>query len=172
MFRQWIKKSLRGLLPVALALAVVTPALAESKVAVVDLRQALFSSDDARTFSEGLQREFTDSEQAVRRSQDEARRMQERLQRDGSMMNEREREQLTAEFQQKVQEFNSLRQELDQAVNARKQAFLEEARPEVDQAVRELMEEHDLDMILPTEAVVYVRPDLNLTEELLEKLNR
>lgn len=172
MYRQWIKATLRRLLPVALALAVTAPALAESRIAVVDLRQALFSSNDARSFSEGLQREFTEAEQTVRRTQDEARRMQDRLQRDGSMMNERERERLTTEFQEKVQEFNTLRQELDQAVNARKQAFLEEARPDVDRAVRELMDEHNLDVILPTEAVVYVRPQLNLTEELLEKLNR
>lgn len=159
-------------IPVCLAMLVALPAAAESRMAVVDLRQALFSSNEARTFSEQLQREFAGSEQEVRAAQDEARTLQERLQKDGAMMNERERDRLNAEFQQKVQEFNGLRQNLDQEVNSRKQAFLESARPEVDAAVKELMSEHNLDVILPTEAVVYVKPELNLTEQLLEKLNR
>ena len=80
--------------------------------------------------------------------------------------------QLTAEFQQKAQAFAQKKQQLDQTLNSRKQAFLEEARPEVDAAVKELMEEHDLDIVLPSETVVTVKPELNLTEELLEKLNQ
>jgi len=39
-------------------------------------------------------------------------------------------------------------------------------------AVKELLEEHDLDLILPSEAVVYVKPEMNLTSQLLDKLNK
>ena len=83
-----------------------------------------------------------------------------------------ERNQLAAEFQEKVKEFNFLKQRLDATVNQRKQLFLEGARPEVDVAVKELLEENDLDLILPSEAVVYVKPEMNLTTQLLEKLNQ
>ena len=38
--------------------------------------------------------------------------------------------------------------------------------------VKELLEENNLDLILPSEAVVYVKPEMNLTSQLLEKLNR
>lgn len=88
------------------------------------------------------------------------------------MMNETERNKLAGEFQEKVKEFNFLKQRLDSTVNQRKQAFLEQARPEVDAAVKELLEENNLDLILPSEAVVYVKPEMNLTSQLLEKLNR
>jgi outer membrane protein len=87
-------------------------------------------------------------------------------------MNESERNKLAGEFQQKVKEFNALKQRLDSAVNQRKQAFLEQARPDVDAAVKELLEENNLDLILPSEAVVYAKPEINLTDQLLEKLNR
>jgi len=98
--------------------------------------------------------------------------MQDRLQKDGAMMNDSEREQLAGDFQQSVQQFNALKQRLDTTVSQRKQAFLEAARPQVDVAVKELLDENDLDLILPSEAVVYAKPDLNLTDQLLEKLNR
>ncbi|MFL1406194.1 OmpH family outer membrane protein [Marinobacter sp. M1N3S26] len=163
--------SLRALAMVS-ALLVALPVVADTRIGVVDLRKALFSSEDAQAFSEQLQRDFAGTEEEVRKVQQEARNLQERLQKDGAMMNESEREQLTQEFQRKAQEFAQKKQQLDQTLNSRKQTFLDEARPEVDAAVKELMEEHDLDIILPSETVVTVKPELNLTDELLEKLNQ
>ncbi len=154
------------------ALMVTTTVAAETRIGVVDLRQALFSSSDAKAFSEKMQQDFSAEEQKVREAQEAARKLQQRLEEDGAMMNESERNTISAEFQEKVKEFNFLKQRLDSTVANRKQQFLEDARPEVDAAVKELLEEHNLDLILPSEAVVYVKPDMNLTDELLEKLDR
>jgi outer membrane protein len=162
----------RSLLMFFAAMTLALPAAAESRIGVVDLRQALFSSNDAKSFSENMQKDFAGDEQKVREAQEAARSLKERLEKDGAMMNDSERNKLAGEFQEKVKEFNFLKQRLDTTVNQRKQAFLEEARPEVDAAVKELLEENDLDLILPSEAVVYVKPDMNLTPQLLEKLNR
>jgi outer membrane protein len=154
------------------AMLISAPVVAESRIGVVDLRQALFSSQDAQAFSARLQQDFSEEEAKVRETQEAAREMKERLEQDGAMMNESERNQLAARFQEKVKEFNFLKQKLDSTVANRKQAFLEEARPQVDAAVQQLVEEHNLDIILPSEAVVYVKPDMNLTGQLLEKLDR
>lgn len=154
------------------ALLISAPAAAELKVGVVDLRQALFSSQEAQAFSTKLQQDFSDEEAMVRDTQEEARRLKERLEQDGAMMNESERNRLAAQFQEKVKEFNLLKQKLDSTVANRKQSFLEDARPEVDAAVKELTEEHGLDLILPSEAVIYAKPDMDLTAQLLEKLDR
>lgn len=155
----------------ALLLACSVHASAETRIGVVDLRQALFSSDDAQSFSQQLEKDFGDEEAKVRQVQQEAQKLQERLQKDGAMMNEAERKELSGQFQRKVQEFNQLKQRLDATVNQRKQQFVENARPEVDAAIKELLEENNLDLILPSEAVVYAKPDMNLTEALLNKLN-
>lgn len=154
------------------ALMATTTVAAETRIGVVDLRQALFSSSDAKAFSQQMQQDFAGEEAKVREAQEAARKLQERLEKDGAMMNESERNKITAEFQEKVKEFNFLKQRLDSTVANRKQQFLENARPEVDAAVKELLDEHDLDLILPSEAVVYVKPDMNLTDQLLEKLDR
>ncbi len=156
----------------AAIMALSLPAMADTRIGVVDLRQALFSSDDAKSFSETLQKDFAGDEAKVREVQEEARKLKERLEKDGAMMNESERNELAGQFQSKVQEFNSLKQRLDSTVAQRKQEFLDKARPLVDAAVKELMEENELDLILPSEAVVYVKPEMNLTSSLLEKLNK
>ncbi|MBQ0761468.1 OmpH family outer membrane protein [Marinobacter psychrophilus] len=160
------------LIVAAAVMALSFPAIADTRIGVVDLRQALFASNSAKTFSEKLQQDFAGDEVEVREAQEKARAMQDRLQKDGAMMNDSEREKLAGEFQQTVQQFNAMKQRLDTTVSQRKQEFLEAARPQVDVAVKELLDENDLDLILPSEAVVYVKPDLNLTEQLLEKLNR
>ena len=162
----------RTVLMFAAAMALALPAVAETRVGVVDLRQALFSSNDAKSFSEAMQKDFAGDEEKVRETQEAARKLKERLEKDGAMMNESERNQLAGEFQEKVKEFNFLKQRLDSTVNQRKQAFLEEARPEVDAAVKELLEENARDLIRPSDAVVYVKPEMNLTSQLLDKLNR
>lgn len=154
------------------ALLMAAPVVAETKVGVVDLRQALFSSKGAQAFSAKLQQDFAGEEAKVRETQEAARELKERLEQDGAMMNEAERNKLAAQFQEKVKEFNLLKQKLDSTVANRKQSFLEDARPQVDAAVQELVDEYELDMILPSEAVVYVKPDMNLTAQLLEKLDR
>jgi outer membrane protein len=161
-----------SLIAAMIALFISGPAMAETKIGVVDLRQALFSSKEAQAFSGRLQQDFASEETKVRETQEEARKLKERLEQDGAMMNESERNRIAAQFQEKVKEFNFLKQKLDSTVANRKQSFLEEARPEVDAAIQELMEEHGLDIILPSEAVVYVKPEMNLTGQLLEKLDR
>lgn len=154
------------------AMAASLPTFADTNIGVVDLRQALFSSDAAKEFSETLQKDFASDESKVRDAQDAARKLKDRLEKDGAMMNESERSKLTGEFREKVKEFNFLKQRLDSAVAQRKQAFLEQARPDVDAAVKELLDENGLDLILPSEAVVYVKPEMNLTSQLLDKLNQ
>lgn len=153
-------------------LAAPVSAVAETRIGVVNLRQALFSSNEARSFSDKLQSDFADDEESVRKAQEEARKIKERLEKDAAMMNEQERQQLASEFQEALKEFNYRKEKLDSAVAKRKQAFLDKARPEVDQALKELLDEEELDLVLPAEAVVYVRPTMDLTDKLLRKLDK
>jgi len=162
-----IRKLVMGALIAMLAM----PAVAEMKIAVIDLRQAVFSSKAAEDFSELLQGELRSEENQVRQAQQEAQKLQDRLEKDGAMMNDAERERLSQEFDQKVRQFQQMKGRFDQAVNQRQQQFLQQARPLVDAAMEQILEEHQLDLILPSEAVVYVTPDRDLTEELIERLN-
>ena len=147
------------------------PVAADMKIGVVDLRQAVFSSKAAEDFSMLLQGQMQEDEERVRQARDEAQQLQRRLESDGAMMSDSERQRLESEFQQKAQRFQQLQGQFEQAVTQRQQQFIQQASPLVDAAMEEILEERDLDMILPSEAVIYVRPDYDLTEELIERLN-
>lgn len=159
------------LIGLALLLSLSVPVAAELKVGVVDLRRAVFTSEAANQFNEEMQAQFKEEEEAVRKAQEEAQSMRDRLETDGAMMNDTERGRASREFESKVREFNQLRQRLDQAVNQQRQRFLQEAQPEIDTALQSILDEKGLDLILPREAVVYAKPDMDLTEELINRLN-
>ncbi|MDX1588964.1 MAG: OmpH family outer membrane protein [Oleiphilaceae bacterium] len=161
----------KGILLLLLAL-LAAPASAEMNIGVVDLRQAVFSSKAAEDFTDRLQGQLQSEEQEVRRVQEEAQKLQQRLEQDGAMMNDSERESLSQQYQQKVQEFQQLRNRFDQMVNRRQQQFLQQSRPLVDEAMEAILEKHELDLILPAEAVIYVTPDRDLTEELRQRLDK
>lgn len=155
-----------------LLVALSLPVAAELKIGVVDLRRAVFTSEQAAEFSKSLQEQFKSEEEAVRKAQEEAQAMRDRLETDGAMMNDTERGKAAREFEAKVREFNQLRVRLDQAVNQQRQQFLQKAQPEVDAALESILEERDLDLILPREAAVYAKPEFDLTEELIKRLNK
>lgn len=165
------KKNLVRLTGLLLLLTLALPVAAELKIGVVDLRRAVFTSEEAAEFTKKLQEQFSGEEEAIRKVQEEAQTMRDRLETDGAMMNDTERGKATREFESKAREFNQLRQRLDQAVSQQRQQFLQQAQPEIDAAMQRILEERDLDLILPREAVVYAKPDMDLTEELIERLN-
>ena len=153
-------------------LLVAAPVLAQNTIGVVNLREAVFSSDAGSEFGDVIQGELKKEQEAIQGLEDEAKELQERLQTDGSMMNEAERSDLKSKFQEKAREYQQRRARFEQAVNQRQQQFLQQSRPAVDAAMEKLLEQHDLDLIIPGEAVIYVKPDLDLTDEMIELLNK
>jgi len=137
---------------VMMLLLAAMPVLAENRIGVVNLREAVFSSDAGSEFGDVIQGELKKEQESIKALEDEAKELQKRLKTDGSMMNESERSDLESKFQQKAREYQQRRARFEQAVNQRQQQFLQQSRPAVDAAMEKLLEQHDLDLIIPAEA--------------------
>ncbi len=147
------------------------PVFAEAKIGVVDIRAALFSSNAAQAFSQSLSDEFKTQEMEVRSVQESGHKLQEKLKKDAAIMSDTERTKLASELEEKAKEFKYLKGKLDNAVAKRKQSFLQESKPKVDEVLKELVEAEKFDLILPREAVVYSGQALDITAKVIEKLN-
>ena len=166
---------MRRTLTIAAALlifAVSAPIVAQERIGVVNLREAVFSSDAGAEFGDVIQGQLKQEQQAVSKLESEAQDMQKRLESDSAMMNESEREDLQSRFEKKVQEYQQRRARFQQAVNQRQQQFLQQSRPAVDAALETLLDKHDLDIVIPAEAVIYAKPDMDLTDQMIELLNQ
>lgn len=156
-----------------LGLTLASGSMAEAlKIGVVDLRAALLASNAAKKFGEELRREFADDEKRLKELGDQAKALQDRLQKDGPIMSDAERSQLASDLEEKAQEFNFLKNKYQSSVAKREEAFLQNSRPKIDEALRQIVEQGNFDLILPEKMVVHAKPALDVTSQLIEALNK
>lgn len=147
-------------------------AQAELNVGLVDMRAALFSSDAAKTFTENMVSKYKQQDMEVRAVGEEGQKLEMRLKNDAAIMSDNERSKLASELEAKIQEYKYLKSKLDNALAEKRQEFLSDSKPKVDQAIKELVKEEKLDLLMPREAALYANESMDLTEKFIEKLNK
>lgn len=163
--KQW------GLILGAFMLAASFQVAAESKIGLVDMRAALFSSNAAQAFTEKMVSQYKQQDLEVRAVGEEGQKMEQRLKNDAAIMSDSERAKLASDLEEKIQEYKYLKTKLDKALNEKRQEFLAESRPKLDQVINELVAEENIDVLLPREAALYASESLDYTAKVIDKLN-
>ncbi len=145
---------------------------AELKIGLVDMRTALFSSDAAKEFTEDMVRKFKQQDLEVRAVGEDGQKLEMRLKNDAAIMSDSERNKLASDLEAKIQEYKYLKSKLDKALAEKRQEFLNDSRPKIDQAINELVKEEKLDILMPREAALYADPKMDLTDKIVKKLNK
>lgn len=147
------------------------PAAAEMKIAVLDYQMALVESDAAKRYSGEAEKKYGNQVQRLRNLESEAKRLQERMQKDGEKLGQTEKEKLDLEFRQKAREFQSLSRELNEQRAQDERQVVETLRPKLEEAVKAVITAGDYDLVIDRSAVVDVKPDLDITRQVIERLN-
>src|SRR5690554_3281650 len=87
--------------------------VAAQSIAVLDYQMALLESDAAKRYSVDAEKKFGSQLQRLQNLEAEAKRLQERMQRDGDKLGQTELEKIELEFRQKAREFQVQSKELD-----------------------------------------------------------
>ncbi len=145
---------------------------AETKIGLVDMRAALFSSDAAKSFTEKMVDQFKQQDLEVRAVGEEGQKMEQRLKNDAAIMSDSERAKMASDLEATIQEYKYLKGKLDKALAEKRQEFLADSRPKLDKAINELVEQEKLDLLLPREAALYWKDGFDYTEQVIEKLNK
>ncbi|WP_425460568.1 OmpH family outer membrane protein [Halopseudomonas laoshanensis] len=147
------------------------PAAAQMKIAVLDYQMALLESDAAKKYSVDAEKKFGTQLQRLRNLEAEAKRLQERMQREGEKLNQTELEKLELEFRQKAREFQAQSKELNEAKAGSDREMLETLKPRLDQAVEAAIQAGGFDLVLDRSAVVDVKAEYDITRQVIERLN-
>lgn len=147
------------------------PAAAQMKIAVLDYQMALLESDAAKKYSVDAEKKFGTQLQRLRNLEAEAKRLQERMQRDGEKLGQTELEKLELEFRQKAREFQAQSKELNEAKAGSDREMLETLKPRLDQAVEAAIQAGGFDLVLDRSAVVDVKAEFDITRQVIERLN-
>lgn len=144
---------------------------AESKIAVVDIYRALMSSEAAKAAVAELQNEFKSEQEQLSQLEQEIKGLQEKGQKEGMLMTDDDKRRLFEEIQNKQSDAKHIIQKVRKMQSKREKEFLAQNKGTIDAALKELVDELKIDLLLTREATLWVSPDMDITLKLLEKLN-
>lgn len=147
-------------------------ASAAGVIAVVDPMQALMEADEVRERNAQLEESVERDGMRLRELRNQIGRIEERLQREGMTMAAQERNQLEDQRDAKGLEFQSLQQRVKRRVDSDRQALLEDMEPKLLRAIEAVVEEKEIDIVLNAQAVVFIKPDMDITSQVTQRLNQ
>lgn len=154
------------------SLLVAVPAFAEMKIAVLNYQMALLESDAAKKYAVDAEKKFGPQLNKLKTLESDAKRIQERLLKEGAKLQQAERERLELEFKQKARDFQFQSKELNEAKAITDRDMLKQLKPKLDKAVEETIKQGSFDLVLERGAVVDVKPQYDITRQVIEKMNK
>ncbi len=143
-----------------------------NKIAVLDWRAALLGTDQARVEFKAIREALSQDEQEIRSLADEAKQLQEKLKAQADTLSADEKRQLSKDIQEKAEEYQFLGQRLKKEQRQRQEAYIRGVRPQLDDAVRQVIEAKKIDLLLDRQAVTFVSKRLDITQDVIAQLNK
>lgn len=154
------------------AVLLASPAFAEMKIAVLNYQMALLESDAAKRYAVDAEKKFGPQLNKLQSLEDDAKRIQDRLVKDGEKLSTAERERLELEFKQKARDFQFQSKELNEAKAVADRDMLKQLKPKLDKAVEEIISKGNFDLVIERSAVVDVKPQYDITRQVIERMNQ
>jgi len=151
---------------------VAAPAFAEMKIAVLNYQMALLESDAAKRYAVDAEKKYGPDLNKLKTLESDAKRLQDRLTKEGDKLSTAERERLELEFRQKARDFQAQSRELNEAKARGDQETLQQLKPKLDQAVADVLKKGNYDLVLDRAAVIDVKPQLDITRQVIERMNQ
>ncbi|WP_455223106.1 OmpH family outer membrane protein [Kaarinaea lacus] len=144
-------------------------ALADTKIGVVNPARVLEEAPQADAASKQLQKEFAPREKEIVNMQDELKKLEEKLARDGAVMSEGEQRKLERDVLSLQRDIKRKKEEFREDLNIRRNEAFERLRKRVTEVVVKIAQDKKFDLIV-SEGVVYASKRVDITNEVVEKL--
>jgi len=143
---------------------------AESRIGYVNFGKLMEKSKQGQAVREALESEFSSRDKQLSASRDAILKMEEKLRNEGSIMSEANRVDLEREILSKKRDHNRMRDEYREDINIRRNEEIGALQKKVYEVIKKFSEEKKYDLVL-TQAVLYASPNVDITDEILQRLN-
>lgn len=147
-------------------------AFADARVAVLDPMTAVVNSDFVKSRQAKLQDALKDKEVRAKQLAHDLQGLQQNLQKNQLTMSKDDKSKLQDSFTTKNMEFQSLKQLIQKRVQKDQQEVLETVQPKLEEAVKQFAKDHKIDMVVNSQAVLFVKPDMDITKAITGALNK
>ncbi|AMO56151.1 hypothetical protein GZ77_04900 [Endozoicomonas montiporae] len=157
-----------------LALVMLVPAVdaAEMKIAVIDSEMAVLESDASKRYAKESEKKFAPRIKLIQSLQEELQKMEADLERNAPTLSQTQVEAKQLEMRRKYEDLQMQDRQLRMDKNQADQQELSQLRPKLEKAIEEVSKELKYDMVIERGAVRYVKPDYDITRQVIERLNK
>lgn len=151
-----------------------TLALAQGKVAVVNLQEAILQSDLAQQRLSEVRGEegYQADKDEFDRIQEELEKLVQDFQKDAAVMSQEQQVAARKNLASKQADLEYVASKLQQAEQATGQALLQEMSPMVQEVLRELIATEGIGLLLQRGSVIHADPGYSITAKVTDKLNQ
>ena len=143
---------------------------AELKIGVVNAPKVLEQAPQAGAARQRLEQEFSPRDKAMQASQQELKKLEDRLVRDGAIMSESERRKLERDIIARKRDLKREREEFTEDLNIRRNEAFEQLRRRVFQVIVSIAQSEKYDLIL-SDGVVFASDNVDITERVIKRLS-
>jgi len=157
----------------AFVLVVISQLSFAGKIAVFNLQAAIVESNEYKT----ARSEFDSHKEIVtivarlESLKEEIKKMLKEEETKGLTWSVEERTAHRKEVSKLNNEYQSISQNYQAAIVAMEKSVMAKVQPKLSAALKEVVAEESIDIVLQQQAAVWAKPDLNITEKLTKKLN-
>ena len=145
--------------------------LAETKIGFVDTAKLMEAAPQVKSAQSKIESEFAPREKELVALQQEIRKLEDRMSRDGSVMSESESSKLERDVLAKRRDLKRSQEEFRDDLNIRRNEVLAKLQKDIYDVVVAFAKEQNFDLIL-TQGVVYSSDRVDVTESVLKKLKQ
>ena len=142
------------------------------RIGVIDSNMAVRESNVAKRYFQEVDARYAPRIKNLTALEADILQMQEKLQKDGPVLSPAELESRQLEIRRKIEDLQRLDQQLRVDRAQADQAEFEKLRPKMDEAIRNVSESLKFDMVLERGAALYVKPEFDVTRQVIEAVNK
>ena len=158
----------------AVALLLPGAVLAQGKIAVVNLQEAILQSDQAQASLAEVrnQEDYKADKEEFDRLQQELDQLVKDFQKDAAVMSQEQQLAARKRLASKQADLEHVTGKLQQAEQAAGQLLLQQLSPAVQEVLRELIATEGIGLLLQRQSVIHADPGYSITAKVTDKLNQ
>lgn len=151
-------------------MAVANVCAAEIKIGVINIPKLMEKAPLMESAKKRLEKEFAPRGKALETQGKELQALNDKLERDAAVMSDTQRRDLEKDLMAKQREFKRAQQELSEDVNLKRNEELGKLNRRILESAREVAKADGFDLLL-ADGVIYSADQLDVTEQVMKKLN-
>jgi len=142
-----------------------------ANVAVADSQAAVSATEFSKKTFDKLNTDMKPQRDRLDQLRKEIAAMQDKFNKNGSIMSDKERGDLQKQAQSKVNEFEALAQSLQKRAQEVQQDMVQKMYPKMEKVVEEIRKAGNYDIIIEKKNVIWADANVDITKQIVDKLN-